>query len=267
MKHRARSVAGVALACALLALGLWIWFGSQRGSTVRQRATNAGAAAGASVAISSTPLPQRTIQFGSRSLGTLYIRPWDVPFDRSFIVPGLGYQPPRDTAGNETRTDWAELGSARGSVTVPEAMALMLDTSRGRSSNIYLFPLLALHPADLQGIFLGGNKSVKLIGGGKERIEERGYEQSTKTNFDLRHLSHLTGLRWLSINSLRAGQISDDDLVHLHSLQSLEILQLNGSNVTQEAVRALRREFLPDADITQDLPTMRSTPTPREPIS
>jgi len=135
---------------------------------------------------------------------------------------------------------WEAVGQAKGNVRVPLNKAVRLDISTEASEDIS--PLAALGPDDTQAISFSWNRC---------NIDDN----------DLQHLSGLTGLKYLGLDStqikgpgllhlsglksleaLRLGytEISDDSLKHLAGLKSLKRLDLGGTKVTDDGLIHLR---------------------------
>ncbi len=116
---------------------------------------------------------------------------------------------------------WEELGPARGRVTVPAGKELSLKVTKEGARG--LSPLAKLRPDDLQGLLI----MTTLL-----RDE------------DLVHLAGLTALRWLSISSEHAGQISPitgAGLVHLQGMKSLQEIDFAFTRINDTGLAHLKK--------------------------
>ncbi len=114
---------------------------------------------------------------------------------------------------DDTSSDGALWVSATGTVEVPASARMLLES---RATPFDLSPLAGLAPDDLWELDL---------------------EYSDVTNDDLRHVSHLTGLRRLDL-SLTA--ITDAGIPHLEGLHNLKRLGLYKCRISRDGVQRLR---------------------------
>jgi hypothetical protein len=153
---------------------------------------------------------ERIIEFpDDRLLGYLHVKEGDGPweFHGRFKKEG-GLLDDTENPG------WRLLGEARASVGVPETGAILLEVLSEEARD--LSPLLALNADDLAAIWLG----------------------NTFVNDDqLRHLSHLTGLRWIDVQN--NGEITDAGIAHLVNLTSLQVFGAHWTRITGDSLKLL----------------------------
>lgn len=116
-----------------------------------------------------------------------------------------------ELVGDTPVEEWRLLGEARSSVRVPATSAVLLEVLPEEARD--LSPLGDLDAEDLAAVWMG----------------------NTHVNDEqLRHLSHLTGLRWLNIEN--NGDITDAGIAHLAGLHSLESLGAHWTRITGKSL-------------------------------
>lgn len=158
-----------------------------------------------------TPAPAqpgvRIIHFPENKIGTLYLRPAGSKMNHldHWVVDIIRWSD-QETYEPEPM-GWREAGDARGAVTVPAGQEAMLALEARKD----LPALEQLGSADLQGLMI--------------------MDPHPSADYDkrmLRHVGHLTGLRFLASWSLN---LSDADLDFLQPLTALEFLFLGGLQI------------------------------------
>ncbi|MCA9111809.1 MAG: hypothetical protein KDA52_17785, partial [Planctomycetaceae bacterium] len=141
-----------------------------------------------------TNIPARTLQFPEdRAIGAVLSRP--------AADSGFGFE-------DDPWDGWQELSLAQGVVSIPAGQHVQLNVSRAASAD--LTPLADLPP---------------------DAIESLSLKETDVTDDGLKHIAHLTGLRFLNLDNTR---ITDKALAHLKNLHQLQTLYLSAYDVFLE---------------------------------
>lgn len=155
----------------------------------------------------------RTIQFPEdRAVGHLHTSDEDegIPFFHGrFTREG-------ELVGDTPVAGWRFLGEARSKVEVPASGAILLE-------------VLPDAARDLSWIAARGADDVAAIWLGNTYVND----------MQIRHLTHLTGLRWVNIEN--NGDVTDAGIAHLAGLQSIESLGIHWTRITGDTLRLLSK--------------------------
>lgn len=152
-----------------------------------------------------------------------------LPDDRSMgILDVRSYTGP-------ARSDWSELGEARGPVSVPAGTELRLRVSADACRD--LSPLAVLNPNDLQELILTAVGDAQLPHlRGLTGLKWLGLGYGLVTDAGLSHIEDLTKVEHLE---LCCNRYSDAGLAHLHGLANLWDLELWSSQITDAGLAHL----------------------------
>ena len=155
----------------------------------------------------------RSIQFPEdRAVGHVHMSDGDgdIPFFHGrFTREG-------DLVGDTPVAGWRFLGEARSKVEVPASGVILLEVLPEEARDLSW--LAALGADDVAAIWLG----------------------NTYVNDDqIRHLTHLTGLRWVNIEN--NGEVTDAGIAHLTGLRSIESLGIHWTRITGDTLRLLSK--------------------------